>query len=75
MFEWERNGCGLRAESAFKARERSCGSKYFPAGFWCLRTIVHEHVCAWLDGLSFTYGGAGRAVGFGVSRHKRGALL
>ena len=25
---------------------------------------MHEHVCAWLDGLSFTYGGAGGAVGW-----------
>lgn len=75
MVEWERNGCGLRAESAFKARERSCGSKYFPAGFWCLRTSVHEHVCAEPDGLSCTYGGAGSVDGFGGLEHKHSTSL
>ena len=36
---------------------------------------MHEHVCAWLDGLGFTYGGAGSAVGWSGSRHKSGAIL
>lgn len=64
--------CGLRVESVLKARERSCGSKYFPVGFWCLRIVVHEHVCAWTDDLSGFYGGAGSAVGWMGLRHKSG---
>lgn len=32
--------------------------KHFPVGFWCLRIVVHEHVCAWKDDLSGSYGGA-----------------
>ena len=36
---------------------------------------MHEHVCAWLDGLSYTYGEAWSAVGWSGSRHKNGRMV